>query len=113
MKKLSFLTFFVILGMNLAFAQSQPQPSAQVKKEIAILQKADLGLTEQQVMRLTTVLMGEERDLEMSLKALEGNKSQQEIRIKAHHDNKIRNIKGVLTPVQAEKFDTLKLDSKM
>lgn len=113
MKKLSFLAFFVFLGMNLVIAQSQPQPSAQVKKEIEILQKADLGLSEQQVMRLTTVLMGEERNLEMSLKALEGNKSQQETRIKAHHDNKIRNIKGVLTKVQAEKFDAMKLDSKM
>jgi hypothetical protein len=44
---------------------------------------------------------------------LEGNKAQQETRLKLHHDNKIRNIKGVMSAAQAEKFDALKLGDKL
>lgn len=112
MKKIIFLSFLLCAGVFISQAQTQ-QPSAKVKQEVELIRKADLGLTDVQISRLTTVLMGEEKNLEMSMKALEGNKAQQETRFKLHHDNKIRNIKGVMSAAQAEKFDALKLGDKL
>jgi hypothetical protein len=106
MKKIIFLSFLLCASVFISQAQTQ-QPSAKVKQEVELIRKADLGLTDVQISRLTTVLMGEEKNLEMS------NKAQQETRLKLHHDNKIRNIKGVMSAAQAEKFDALKLGDKL
>ncbi len=112
MKKIIFLSFLLCASVFISQAQTQ-QPSAKVQQEVELIRKADLGLTDVQISRLTTVLMGEEKNLEMSMKALEGNKGQQETRLKLHHDNKIRNIKGVMSAAQVEKFDALKLGDKL
>lgn len=111
MKKILSIAAFICftLVMN---AQHGAVPSENVKKEIAILKNADLDLTDVQLNRISTVLIGEEANKIRVQKALEGNKSQLELRMKDLHANKIGNIKGGMSPQQAEKFDALKLADK-
>jgi|688.fasta_scaffold1697672_1 hypothetical protein len=112
MKKLLTILGFLFLG-NVVFAQATNTPSATVKKQIEVLKNADLNLTDVQLGRITTVLMGEEQNSVKVLKAVEGNKSLLEMRLKEIKDHKISNIKGAMSPQQVEKFDALKLADKL
>lgn len=114
MKHLFFLAFVLFFSVNLMNAQGQTsnEPSDHVKSELAILKKADLNLTDRQVARITSVLMAQEAIETRNLKAVEGNKSVVEQRMKDLKANKINNIKGALTEQQVEKFNALKLDDK-
>lgn len=111
MKKILLLVSCLALT---TFVEAQVQtPSAKVKSQIAVLEAADLNLSDVQLSRITTVLIGEEQNAAKSIKAVEGNKSLQEKRIQAMKENQINNIKGAMTPQQVEKFNTLKLADKL
>lgn len=111
MKKI-FFTLVVLFTTVFAYAQLNTTPSEAVKAQVEILKKADLNLTEIQIGRITTVLIGEESNETRIRKALEGNKSLLETRLAELKEHKIQNIKGAITPAQAEKFDALKLADK-
>ncbi len=111
MKNILLITVFICLAFAVN-AQHGAAPSENVKKEIAILKNADLDLTDVQLSRITSVLVGEEANKIRLQKTFEGNKSQLELRLKDLHANKIGNIKGGMSPQQAEKFDALKLADK-
>ncbi|HMN32712.1 MAG TPA: hypothetical protein PKA54_05010 [Chitinophagaceae bacterium] len=109
------ISFIAILFISTqSFAQNADlKPSLKVQKEIEVLKKADLGLTEIQLHRITYVLIGEESNYKRIEKAFEGNKTQLEIYSNELFQNKINNIKGTMTPPQAEKFDQMKLVDKL
>ena len=111
MKKV-FIFLAFISFTSLAFAQNQA-PSAKVKNQIAVLKNADLNLSEVQISRITTVLIGEEQNAIRAIKSVEGNKSLLEKRLQALKDSQINNIKGAMTPQQVERFDALKLADKL
>ncbi len=114
MKKLLFSFIAILFISTQTFAQNADlKPSPKVQKEIEILKKADLGLTDIQIHRITYVLIGEESNYKRVEKAFEGNKTQLEIYSKELFQNKISNIKGSMTPPQAEKFDQMKLEDKL
>ncbi len=111
MKKITL--FFALICISLAsFAQGNQAPSAKVKQQMDILRKADLNLNEIQLGRIQTVLIGEEVNAARALKALEGNKTLQEKRLQEMKQNQINNVKGAMSPQQAEKFDALHLADK-
>lgn len=112
MKKILSIAAFLLLAFVANAQIKGAEPSENVKKQISILKKADLGLTDIQISRITTVLMGEEANYLRTEKALEGNKAQLEMRMKDLHANKINNIKGAMNEAQAEKFEALKLADK-
>jgi hypothetical protein len=112
MKKIFSIVAFCCIAFVASAQVNGALPSEKVKKEIAILKNADLGLTDVQISRLTVVLMGEESNYLRMEKALEGNKAQMELRMKDLHVNKISNIKGTMNEAQAEKFDSKKLSEK-
>lgn len=114
MKHLFFLAFVLFFSINIINAQTPTsnEPSEHVKSELAILKKADLNLTDRQVARITAVLMSQETIETRNMKAVEGNKSVAEQRMKDLKANKINNIKGALTDQQVEKFNALKLEDK-
>ena len=112
MKKILSIVAFLLMA---TFANAQKNgvpPSDNVKKQIEILKSADLGLTDIQISRITTVLMGEESNQQRLEKTFEGNKSQLDLRMKEFRAVKIGNIKGAMNDAQAEKFDALKLADK-
>ncbi len=111
MKNLLTTLAFLFIG-NILLAQTVI-PSAAVKKQIDILKSADLNLTDVQLGRITTVLIGEEQNSIKVLKAVEGNKSLLEMRLKEIKEHKVSNIKGAMSPQQVEKFDVLKLADKL
>lgn len=111
MKKVFIFLAFISLT-SLAFAQNQA-PSEKVKTQIAILKNANLNLSEVQLSRITTVLIGEEQNAARAIKAVEGNKALLEKRMQALKDNQINNIKGAMTPQQVQKFEELKLADKL
>lgn len=113
MKKIFSIVAFVCVAFLSHAQQMGAVPSENVKKQVSILKNADLGLTEIQISRITTVLMGEESNQLRVEKALEGNKAQLELRMKDLRANKISNIKGTMNEAQAEKFDLLKLADKL
>ncbi|MBP6623841.1 MAG: hypothetical protein KA198_01635 [Chitinophagaceae bacterium] len=94
------------------FAQDSKTLSPEIKTQIEILKNSTLQLSDIQISRITTVLVGEEMNYQRVLKSLNGNKSQLEIHLKELKEHKIQNIKGAMTPLQKEIFDNLKLDSK-
>ena len=114
MKKIISSLFVVLLLSTSVFAQNtELKPSPKVQKDIEILKKTELGLTEIQVQRITYLLIGEESNFKRVEKAFEGNKSQLELYSKELFENKISNIKGAMSAPQAEKFDQLKLADKL
>lgn len=112
MKKITLFVALVCLT-TLVFAQSGQTPSAKVKQQLEVLRKADLNLSEVQLGRIQAVLIGEEANAARMLKALEGNKSLQEKRLQEMKQNQINNVKGAMSPQQADKFDALKLADKL
>jgi hypothetical protein len=112
MKKFTIFIALVLLS-TFGFAQAGQTPSAKVKQQMEVLRKADLNLSEVQLGRIQTVLMGEEANAARMLKALEGNKSLQEKRLQEMKQNQINNVKGAMSPQQAEKFDALNLGDKL
>jgi hypothetical protein len=112
MKKILSIAAFLMFSLVAGAQIKGSEPSENVKKQVTILKKADLGLTDIQISRITTVLMGEEANQLRAEKALEGNKAQLELRMKDMHVNKINNIKGAMSEAQAEKFDALKIADK-
>lgn len=113
MKKLLAIISMLFMSFAMQAQYNNHAPSENVKKDIEILKKADLGLTDMQITRLTTVLTGIESNETKLTKSLEGNKSQLELHMKDFHANKINNIKGTMDKAQAEKFDALKLSDKL
>ena len=111
MKKILLITSIFLCSIHM-IAQTSNQVSVQVAKEIEILKKSDLNLSDIQLSRITTVLIGEEQILKRNNHALEGNKSASSQRALELKNSKIRNIKGAMTEQQAEKFDALKLAEK-
>lgn len=111
MKKVFIFLAFITLS-NLSIAQVQ-EPSSKVKAQIAVLKHAELNLSDVQLSRITTVLIGEEQNAERSIKSIEGNKSLLEKRLQALKENQINNIKGAMTPQQVKKFEDLKLADKL
>ena len=112
MKKIFSIVSFCLLSFVGTAQVMGAQPSEKVKKEVAILKSADLGMTDIQLSRVTVVLMGEESNYLRMENAREGNKAQLEQRMKDMRANKISNIKGTMTDAQAEKFDAMKLGDK-
>lgn len=111
MKKLIILlhcTFFAVT----VFAQDTKTISPEIQTQIEILKKSTLQLTDIQISRITTVLVGEELNYQRVLKTLNGNKAQIDSHLKELKEHKIQNIKGAMTPLQKEIFDSLKLESK-
>ena len=113
MKFIIHLSFIFFLSINLLSAQTTPQPSASVKKDVEVLNASGLNLTDRQVSRITIVLMGQEDIATRNIKALEGNKSVLQTRLSEIKVHKINNIKGALTEQQVEKFNSLKLEDKL
>jgi hypothetical protein len=111
MKK-SIVILVLILISVVSFSQ-QNAISKNVKKQIEILKKADLNLTELQLSRIAVVLSNEDAILQKNIKSFEGNKSILETRIAEIKANRINNIKGAMTPQQVEKFDAIKLAEKL
>ena len=112
MKKILSIALILFVAFTTQAQLRGVEPSANVKKEVAILKNANLGLTDIQISRITTVLQGEEANKARLEKALEGNKSQLDLCLKDLHSNKINNIKDAMNEAQAEKFDQLKLADK-
>jgi hypothetical protein len=110
MKKI--LTFVAILFIGTSVFAQNNTPSETIKKEISILKSSDLNLSEVQLSRITTVLMGIEQNSLRTLKAAEGNKSLLEIRMKEVKEQKLNNVKGAMSAQQAQRFDALKLADK-
>lgn len=113
MKKIALFIALIFMCLNIVFAQKPQNPSENVKKELAVLQKADLNLSETQVYRITAVLMAQEQLYKENVKLLEGNKAVLETRLKELKANKISNVRGAMTDQQAAKFDALKLEEKL
>lgn len=103
-----------MLVSTLSFSQTNTEVKMpeRVTKEIAVLQKADLNLSDMQLSRITMVLNSLDANYIKIEKTLEGNKSVQKLRLDEIQAQKVNNIKGVLTPSQLEKFNALKLESK-
>jgi hypothetical protein len=91
----------------------QNELSVTVKKQIEVLKKADLNLSNEQLSRITTVLISKDLGYQKMLKALEGNKSLIQTRTAEYKADIFSNIKGAMSPQQAEKFDALKLSDKL
>ncbi len=91
----------------------QNELSNNVKKQLEVLKKADLNLSDVQLSRITTVLVGKDASFQKMLKALEGNKSLLQTRTAEYKADIQSNIKGAMSPQQAEKFDALKLGDKL
>lgn len=111
MKKILLLLGFITCLFNVQAQQNEL--SANVKKQIDVLKKADLNLSDVQLSRITTVLVGKDISYQKMLKALEGNKSLLQTRIAEYKADVESNIKGAMSPQQAEKFDALKLVEKL
>ena len=110
MKK-SIVTIVLILISIVSFSQNKTM-SQRVKKQIEILKKADLNLTDIQLSRITIVLTNEDSNYQKIIKAFEGNKSVLEAKTAEIKLYTINNIKGAMTPQQIEKFDAIKLAEK-
>jgi hypothetical protein len=110
MKK-SIVTIVLILISIVSFSQNKTM-SQRVKKQIEILKKADLNLTDIQLSRITIVLTNEDANYQKIIKAFEGNKSVLEAKTAEIKLYTINNIKGAMTPQQIEKFDAIKLAEK-
>lgn len=113
MKKIVLIFAFLFMCLNMVFAQKQQNPSDKVKNELAVLQKADLNLSDVQVVRITTVLTASEQLYMENMKLLEGNKAVLQTRLKELKANKISNVRGAMTDQQVVKFDALKLEEKL
>jgi len=113
MKKLILIAAILFTGSVSLFAQAGQTPSVKVKKQMEVLRQADLNLSEVQLGRIQTVLMGEEQNAVRALKAVEGNKALQEKRLQELKTNQINNIKGAMSPQQAEKFEALHLADRL
>lgn len=114
MKKIV-LTSAVLFTTLMTFAQGSQAsdlPEA-VKKQVAVLKSSDLKLSEVQLARITTVLVAENDKVEKSKKMLEANNQQLNERLKLLKEIMIQNVKGGMTPLQAEKFDAEKLGDKL
>lgn len=111
MKKIALLLGFVACFFT-AQAQ-QNELSANVKKQLEVLKKADLNLTDVQISRITIVLTAKDQNYQKMLKTLSGNKSLLQTRTEEYKLDIQSNIKGAMSPQQAEKFDALKLGDKL
>lgn len=106
----------LILGLVVCLFHAQAQQnelSANVKKQIEVLKKSDLNLTDVQLSRITMVLTAKDQNYQKMLKTLAGNKSLLQTRTEEYKADIQSNIKGAMTPQQAEKFDALKLGDKL
>ena len=107
---------FLILALTATFISkgqsNSPKVSEKVAKEIEILKNSDLKLNENQLYRITTVLVGEEQKLTRIQAMLAGNKIQLEQNLIEYKKHKILNIKGAMTDLQKEKFDEAKMEQK-
>ena len=110
MKK-SIVTIVLILISIVSFSQNKTM-SQRVKKQIEVLKKSDLNLTDIQLSRITIVLTNEDANYQKIVKAFEGNKSVLEAKTAEIKLYTINNIKGAMTPQQIEKFDAIKLAEK-
>ena len=110
MKK-SIVTIVLILISFVSFSQNKTM-SQRVKKQIEVLKKADLNLTDIQLSRITIVLINDDENYQKMIKSFDGNKSLIEARIAELKIYTINNIKGAMTPQQIEKFDAIKLAEK-
>jgi len=110
MKK-SIVILVLLLVTVVSFAQNNTM-SQRVKKQIDLLKKADLNLSDIQLSRITTVLINEDANYQKIIISLEGNKSILEARKAENKIYTINNIKGAMTPQQIEKFDAIKLAEK-
>lgn len=111
MKKSTVIVILILISL-VSFSQNNAI-SKNVKKQIEILNKADLNLTELQLSRITMILSNEDAILQKNIKSFEGNKSILEATIVEIKTNRINNIKGTMTPQQIEKFDAIKLAEKL
>lgn len=102
----------LISTLGFSQAQTEVKMSERVTKEIAVLQKADLNLSDIQLSRITMVLNSLDANYDKTMKTFEGNKSVQKLRLDEIQAQKLNNIKGVLTPAQLEKFNALQLEKK-
>ena len=103
---------FLVFACNLANAQKDKM-SENVKKQIELLKKADLNLSDIQLTRITHVLVSDEQIIMKNKKSFESNKPLLESKLAEIKLYRINNIKGAMTPQQAEKFDALKLADKL
>lgn len=103
---------FLVFACNLANAQKD-KISENVKKQIELLKKADLNLSDIQLTRITHVLVSDEQIIMKNKKSFESNKPLLESKLAEIKLYRINNIKGAMTPQQAEKFDALKLADKL
>jgi hypothetical protein len=111
MKK-NIIIIILILISFVSFSQNNAI-TKRVKKQIEIIKKADLNLTELQLSRITMVLSNEDANLQKNINSFEGNKIALEVRIAEMNTNSMNNIKGAMTPQQIEKFDAIKLAEKL
>jgi hypothetical protein len=112
MKKMLFIFSLILFSSVVTYAQGNAKPSKEVMQKVEILKAANLQLSEVQLGRITTVLMGEESNEMRIRKALEGNKSQLELRLIEHKQHVINNLKGAMTPYQVELFEKQQLENK-
>ncbi len=110
MKKILLFVCFVSL-FSWANAQQNALPPA-VKNQLEALKHPNLNLNEVQLSRIAYVLEMEYQNALKIQKTFEGNKSVLDARLKEHKEHIINNIKGAITPTQAEIFDNLKLAEK-
>jgi|688.fasta_scaffold50143_4 hypothetical protein len=110
MKK-SIVILVLLLVTVVSFAQNTTM-SQRVKKQIDLLKKADLNLSDVQLSRITIVLINDDENYQKMIKSFDGNKSLIEARIAELKIYTINNIKGAMTPQQIEKFDAIKLAEK-
>ena len=95
-------------------AQGTETPiSENVKKQVEVLKSADLNLTPVQLNRATIVLVAEENKMERTKKMVEAGSPAYVERMKIMKEIMVKNIKGVMTPLQIEKFDAAKLADKL
>ena len=111
MKQIILMAGFFLCSLGMT-AQNSNSISTQVSKEIEILRKADLNLSDIQISRITQVLVGQEQIQNRNNQALEGNKAVLAQRAAELRNSKIQNMKGAMTEQQIEKFDALKLADK-
>jgi hypothetical protein len=104
------VSILILLVSFSASAQTGNQLSANVQKDLAILNNADLNLSSEQLNRLTLVLKAEDDMIAMNEKAAQGDKAVLELRMKEIKAHKLNNILGAMTPQQVQKFMALKLD---
>ena len=107
MKK-SIVILVLLLVTVVSFAQNATM-SQRVKKQVDLLKKADLNLSDVQLSRITIVLINDDENYQKMIKSFDGNKSLIEARIAELKIYTINNIKGAMTPQQIEKFDAIKL----